>query len=124
MTSDHSAQAYSWNYPAGTWKGRRCPLRFYLILYSHEPINYMEKKRGKKTVEKRMKMGEEAVCRTKSIRTEGQWVIHLLVRHNYLFFFPLIYFFVHLGHGRPRKPKEPASFHFWGEGAGGVDYSN
>ena len=25
---------------------------------------------------------------TKSIRTEGQWVIHLLVQHNYLFFFP------------------------------------
>jgi len=47
---------------------------------------------------------------TESIRTEGQWVIHLLVRHNYLFLFPLIYFFVHLGHGCPRKPKESRFF--------------
>lgn len=34
-------------------------------------------------------MGDEKrFASTKSIRTEGQWVIHLLVQHNYLFFFP------------------------------------
>lgn len=31
---------------------------------------------------------QKKIVSTKSIRIEGQWVIHLLLQHNYLFFYP------------------------------------
>lgn len=68
------------------------PHLLYSILCSHNQLITSEKKKQKphqkRAGKKKVKKVKKWFASTESIRTEGQWVIHLLVQHNYLFFFP------------------------------------
>lgn len=99
MTSYHKAQAAKCNRSAGKWRRQRSgPALFgandslfanHLITSEKKKIIIIKRKR-RWTRKKRLtsKSPDKKNNWQKSIRNEGQWVIHLLLRHNYLFFLP------------------------------------